>query len=161
MTHKNGILSYTSARTSEFANRKVFRMEITMFKETRSVSGVHRLSKNLVATLKFWAPELWQAKSSTPRTYKLLGATVRKLVARATWRSGFVHPWSVSLRVFGAVFFNLLDLSFVSTLYIWERRDMLQSCCVCPWIMTCMFDCERPHLLRNSWPSHNNSRFFV
>jgi hypothetical protein len=102
--------------------------KLQMFKETWSVSGVHKLSKNLGDTLKFWCPEGWHAASSILRTYKILGATVRNLVARATRPMGFAHPWPVSLRVCGAVLFNMVGLNFVSRLYMWARLDMLQSC---------------------------------
>jgi len=43
---------------------------------------MHTFSKNLEATLKMYSPECWYKVSSTLRTHKNLGATVKNLFAK-------------------------------------------------------------------------------
>jgi hypothetical protein len=50
---------------------------------------------------------------------KILGATVRNLVATATQRPGFVHPWFIS---YGA--FCLLQLEFFAQLPVCQTKPL-------------------------------------
>ena len=57
-----------------------------------SWSVMYSLSRNTAATSEFYATGGRYEASVMLRDRKLLGATVKYLVATATWRLGFGHP---------------------------------------------------------------------
>ena len=75
----------TQRKDTAWTTKLSLRRNIYLFVKRSFCPGIHTVSKNLVATSKFQAPELWH------ETISVLDATVQNLFATATWRLVFVH----------------------------------------------------------------------
>jgi hypothetical protein len=59
-----------------------------------ALSGVHKFLKSLEKpTSAFRVPEWLTSSKFQTEDPEISGATVQNVVARTTWRPGFVYPW--------------------------------------------------------------------
>jgi len=55
-------------------------------------SGMHKFSKNVVATLKFLVTEMWHEANSIDKDPQILDVAVQNLLAWVSWQPEFVQP---------------------------------------------------------------------
>jgi hypothetical protein len=71
-----------------YHNNKPYKLEEICRTHTHTLKpGVHKLSKKLAATLKFYACSMFHTEDP-----QILGITIKNLVTMMTWHLTFVHP---------------------------------------------------------------------